>query len=367
MKYNWKPFAINSSETHIIFIEDGGLFLGVTKGLDGWKIDHAPIKFDEIAYDDEWFTDKEHLNSSERIEEVLRHLSSLGREFERTEERILDVCDDVRSSYNHNQKSIYEWMENTYRSCLENPYLSLAIKESRSTQQIINRDEPLPKVAESPSKVIHISNKKTFEAAEKYKGKKVAVLNFANDSSIGGSPWYAKAQEEYLCRCSTLYRCLEQAEEEFYKRHREEYHNWTLDNYGSDDIIYTKDVIVFKKEEPYSEILPFNDWFKLDVITCAAPYLDKEYAQNMNQSMKDHFSEKMEKRIARILRVAKSHDVEVIILGAFGCGAFNNPPDLVAKAFKKELEKVSFEIVEFAIYDGRPPLNYAAFERAFKD
>ena len=32
-----------------------------------------------------------------------------------------------------------------------------------------------------------------------------------------------------------------------------------------------------------------------------------------------------------------------------------------------ELEKISFEIVEFAIYDGRPPLNYAAFERAFKD
>ena len=40
-------------------------------------------------------------------------------------------------------------------------------------------------------------------------------------------------------------------------------------------------------------------------------------------------------RLERVFRVAAANGAEVLILGAFGCGAFCNPPAVVARAFKK--------------------------------
>ena len=59
---------------------------------------------------------------------------------------------------------------------------------------------------------------------------------------------------------------------------------------------------------------------------------------------------------------------EVLILGAFGCGAFENNPSVVAKAAKDavELYKKNFEIIEFAVFctpDRKE--NYEAFRKAF--
>ena len=50
----------------------------------------------------------------------------------------------------------------------------------------------------------------------------------------------------------------------------------------------------------------------------------------------------------------------------FGCGAFENPPEVVAKAFKQALDEFPkvFERVEFAVYcvPGRSE-NYEVFKR----
>ena len=60
----------------------------------------------------------------------------------------------------------------------------------------------------------------------------------------------------------------------------------------------------------------------------------------------------MKRRIERILAIAAFKRADVLILGAFGCGAFGNPPEIVAKAFEAALEnyKKHFETVEFAVY-----------------
>ena len=59
-----------------------------------------------------------------------------------------------------------------------------------------------------------------------------------------------------------------------------------------------------------------------------------------------------EKRIRNILEVAIDNEVDVLILGAFGCGAFHNPPDIVADAFREVLltdrYRKSFEQIVFA-------------------
>ena len=48
--------------------------------------------------------------------------------------------------------------------------------------------------------VIYAKEDFTDEDGKAYRGRKVAVLNFANNHSIGGAPFSAGAQEESLCR-----------------------------------------------------------------------------------------------------------------------------------------------------------------------
>ena len=51
------------------------------------------------------------------------------------------------------------------------------------------------------------------------------------------------------------------------------------------------------------------------------------------------------------MTVAASHKADILVLGAFGCGAFRNDPEVVAKAYKTALEKFPkvFKKIEFAI------------------
>ena len=68
-------------------------------------------------------------------------------------------------------------------------------------------------------------------------------------------------------------------------------------------------------------------------------------------------------RIRNILEVAAANNVDNLVLGAFGCGAFNNPPDLVAGRFRYYLVdkgyRDCFKRVVFAIKSGGR--NYEVF------
>ena len=71
-------------------------------------------------------------------------------------------------------------------------------------------------------------------------------------------------------------------------------------------------------------------------------------------------------RARKILSVAAIHGAEVLILGAFGCGAFCNPPEVVAAAFRDVLPDFAhaFRTVEFAVYcTPRDDSNYRAFQK----
>jgi uncharacterized protein (TIGR02452 family) len=76
-----------------------------------------------------------------------------------------------------------------------------------------------------------------------------------------------------------------------------------------------------------------------------------------------------EKRLKRILDTALSEDDETIILGAFGCGAFMNDPQIVAQAAKNVIREYlySFKNIEFAVYcSPRDDRNYRIFDRVLK-
>ena len=135
--------------------------------------------------------------------------------------------------------------------------------------------------------------------------------------------------------------------EPFYLKHIRQYETKEIGNIGNDDLIYTPDVVVFKTDERtdpiYAKMMEQSEWYKVDVITSAAPELMK-----MNYTPKNYV-EIITSRIKKILDVAAKEKVEVLILGAWGCGAFKNDSNVVANAFYTLLKNYNFEVVEFAL------------------
>ena len=74
-------------------------------------------------------------------------------------------------------------------------------------------------------------------------------------------------------------------------------------------------------------------------------------------------------RIRNILEVAAAQDADILVLGAFGCGAFSNPPALVADVFRGFLVSQGygqyFRKVLFAIPDRPGNSNFEVFKNAF--
>ena len=76
-----------------------------------------------------------------------------------------------------------------------------------------------------------------------------------------------------------------------------------------------------------------------------------------------------DKRLRRILNAAVLEGVETIILGAFGCGAFRNNPEVVALANKNVIKDYlhAFKNIDYAIYCGHgDDCNYKIFERVLR-
>lgn len=212
---------------------------------------------------------------------------------------------------------------------------------------------------------IIVSKKRSFEAASAYKGKHISVLNFASATNPGGGVTRgASAKEECLCRISTLYKCISSSEitKNFHKKHLHALRTGKMNFLYNDDCIQTCGVTVFKRDTETPVLLLEKDWFDVDVISCAAPNLaalDLRYLlQHDKKWKKTAMDEKLfdiyKKRINRILNIARDAKSEVIILGAFGCGAFANPPELVAKAMHAAIDehKYDFETIEMN-YPGR--------------
>lgn len=268
--------------------------------------------------------------------------------------------------------------QDTEKQCKSVDRLRAAVKNSTEKQKLILEVEnysvsELGKYTEEAKLVV--SRKRSFEAASAYKGSKVCVHNFASASNPGGGVVRgSSAQEECLCRCSTLYFNLNTSEmwNGFYSPHRAEQN--PLHN---DDCIYTPEVIVFKSDTASPSIMPEKEWYSVDVITCAAPNL-RERPSNMMNLGDGHRAVKIadmdlqalhEKRLTRILDIAAAENNEVVILGAFGCGAFENSPEVVARAAKNVIGKYmhAFKTIEFAVYcSPRDDTNYKVFERVLK-
>lgn len=266
----------------------------------------------------------------------------------------------------------------TENLCKTNAQLVKAIKNSIQKQKLYLENNAVKNADknryEEKAKVV-VSKKRSYEAASAYQGQEICVHNFASATNPGGGVVNgSSAQEECLCRCSTLYFNLNTPDmwAGFYTPHRME-----QNPIHNDDCIYTPEVVVMKTDTQNPIKLPENQWYKVNVLTCAAPNLREKPSNRMNQSDGDkavkvtqkELLEIHEKRLTGILDIALLEGNDVVILGAFGCGAFENNPEIVARAAKNVISNYlnAFKTIEFAVYcSPRDEQNYRIFERVMK-
>lgn len=186
--------------------------------------------------------------------------------------------------------------------------------------------------------------------------EKVAVLNMANAFSPGGG-WRqgCGAQEENLFRRTTLKASLLEPDGRAVR--------YPLPEFGG---AYSPDVTVFRGTE--GEGYPMlSAPFVVSVISVAA-YHNPPLQQGR---LRGDYAERTRRKIRMIFAIARRNGVRHLVVSAFGCGAFRNPPSHIAELFAGVLGgeefRGAFGSVVFAIInDHNSPQggNVAPFRQA---
>ena len=185
------------------------------------------------------------------------------------------------------------------------------------------------------------------------------VLNFASARNAGGGFLRgAKAQEEDLARCSALYPCLI-TQPRYYEANR-----------AQDSLLYT-DHIIYSPRVPWFRIRSrelLEEPYIASVVTAPAP--NRGQILRRDPSAVDQVQETLRRRAGYILTIAKLETHRVLVLGAWGCGVFQNRPSEVAAAFEwwlgMEPFSASFDLVVFAVFSNRQSSDtLQAFRRCF--
>ena len=192
---------------------------------------------------------------------------------------------------------------------------------------------------------VQVANETTLGASLRLveRGLRPLALNFANGVHPGGGFLEgARAQEEVLCRSSALWHTL--IGDPMYEEHRKR-HEWD----STDWAILSPDVPVFRNDGGKELESP---WL-LSFITCAAPY-----APAIGQP---RAGDLLQKRIHRVLAIARAYGYSALVLGAWGCGAFENDPRRTAVDFRQALEgdySGALSEIVFAITDWSPERRF---------
>ncbi len=170
----------------------------------------------------------------------------------------------------------------------------------------------------SESTTITVTNETTLDAAYRLvveQGQTHAMaLNFASAKNPGGGfMGGSQAQEESLARATGLYPCLTQ-HMAFYQTHRQQ--RSTL---YSDAMIYSPAVPVFRD----SEDVLLEQPYMLSILTSPAVNAGA-LRQNARKSDCAQIESVMLARVEKALAVAMVHGHRTIVLGAWGCGVFQN-------------------------------------------
>ena len=198
----------------------------------------------------------------------------------------------------------------------------------------------------------------------------------------GGMHAENEGQEEDLCRRSDIFgfmwdqshflaktECYRLVEVERAHQKNPQYSTMTTNR-----MIHVPQVTVFRagKKDHYKMLeKPF------EVGMLVSPGLDRpeyEKVDRKTRYKREEDVEQLRKLIMTQLKVAYDESYETVILGAFGCGAFWNPPEIIAEFYKNIIEtyfKGAFKKIVFAILDDgpagkhNPEGNFKPFQQSF--
>ena len=185
-------------------------------------------------------------------------------------------------------------------------------------------------------------------------GYNPAVLNLADAYAACGhykQGW--RAQEESLCRATTLSRSLYQ----YYKatsgkadRYAQEVNVTLIKSAYPMDInfggVYSPGVTVLRNSADDYAFL--EDPYKIDIISVAALSFKEKTGKDLQyQNPEGGFTPEglaiMKNKIRTIYRIALSNGHDSLVAGAFGCGAFRLPGTDVANLFNEILNETEFK------------------------
>ena len=174
------------------------------------------------------------------------------------------------------------------------------------------------------------------------------LLNLANERYPAGCKLpIGTTQEEHIFRCTNAYLTLER----------------TLYPFEINEFIYTPTLSIFK-DDKYNKL---KEPVIVSMLTIAA--LDNPQVENNKYKyVKDYYT--MVNKIEAIFRHADIYEAKILILGALGCGVFNNPTDEVVTIFNDCIERYrySFQAIYFTILETKEPfkLNIAFNKLKYK-
>lgn len=194
-----------------------------------------------------------------------------------------------------------------------------------------------------------VTNETTLQASRRLTQdmalSKVGCLNFASAKNAGGAFLSGiQAQEESLARSSGLYRSQGKARA-YYEANRE-----CETCLYTDHIIFSPEVPVIREDSGQLLQQPYT----VSMIT--APAVNAGALRQKEPDKLEEIGPVMRRRAGYVLAVAQANACEHLILGAWGCGVFENKPEEVAAVFAELLLNGgpfagAFRTIVFAVSD----------------
>ncbi|MGN0844126.1 MAG: TIGR02452 family protein [Kiritimatiellia bacterium] len=279
----------------------------------------------------------------------------------------------IAAKKEHNRQIFRETMQ----ICRDGGYATAAGRVNLpATEDVLNASvfyvdppkvEKLPMVEET---AVDAVNRDCIEVTRDLveKGYRPVMLNMANRHTPGGGVLNgARAQEESLFRQSNLCVSLYQYHSDYAKLLDLPMADKQYPMDRNTGGIYSGCVMFFRTGQNDGDQL-IEKPFECAVVSVAAishPDLD-EAGRLVPWAI-----EATEKKIRTMLRIGLLNGHDAIVLGAWGCGAFRNPPDHMAEIFQKILNESEFsnkfKVVRFAVIEDHNShnRNFEAFDRAF--
>ncbi|MGB3453285.1 MAG: TIGR02452 family protein [Moheibacter sp.] len=205
-----------------------------------------------------------------------------------------------------------------------------------------NKLDPSKNDYETKISVIEADCLETADLIRKM-GFKVCVLNMASRQNPGGGVLGgAGAQEENIFRrsnlLSSLYQFVDYSKQYGVKRNADNSYPLNPESGG----IYSRGITVFRSSETsgYSFL---EKPYKMNFVSVPAINGPKLIKKDDIYFIDDQLIDPTKEKIRTILRIGKTDENDAIVLSAFGCGAFGNPPEHMARLFNEVFSEPEFQ------------------------